>query len=100
MPPREAISFASICRAKPDPRLQNPAMGFFWGVDQDLIAGAKFFFGDVETKNPGNSSSDGRAHYRNRLGVVELVEKEPLMFATVENGEPFFLPKYKKTPKF
>ena len=74
-------------------------MGFFWVLDQDLMAGANFFFGDVETKNPGNSSSDGRAHYRNRLGVVELVEKEPLMFATVENGVPFFLPKYKKNAK-
>ena len=31
-------------------------------------------------------SSDGRARYRNQSGVVELVEREPLMFARVENG--------------
>ena len=61
------------------------------------MAGANFFFGDVETKNPGNSSSDGRAHYRNRLGVVELVGREPLIFARVENGVTKFSPKKQQT---
>ena len=69
-------------------------MDFFWGVDQHYIASAKyFFFGDVEAKKPGNSLSDGRAGYRNRSGVVELVGRERLMFARVENGVTNFLPK-------
>ena len=33
-----------------------------------------------------NSSSDGRARHRNRPGVVDLVGRDPLMFAKVENG--------------
>ena len=37
-------------------------------------------------KKPGKSSSDGRARYRNRSSVVEIVGREPLMFAKVENG--------------
>jgi hypothetical protein len=32
------------------------------------------------------SSSDDRARHCDRSGVVELVEREPLMFAEVENG--------------
>ena len=44
------------------------------------------FFGYLEIKKPGKSSSYGRARYRNRLGVVELVGREPLMFARVGNG--------------
>jgi|TARA_B100000524_G_scaffold119641_1_gene58749 hypothetical protein len=52
---------------------------------------------DVETKIR-KSSSDSRARYRNRSGVVELVGREPLMFAIVENGVTKFSPKLKKTP--
>ena len=37
-------------------------------------------------------SSDGRARYRNQSGVVELVEREPLVFARVENGVTKKLP--------
>jgi len=32
------------------------------------------------------STSDGRARHRNRSGVVDLVGREPLMFAKFENG--------------
>jgi len=32
------------------------------------------------------SSSDGRAHHHNRSSVVELVGREPLIIARVENG--------------
>ena len=46
------------------------------------------------------SSSDGRAHHRNRLGVVELVGREPLIIAGVENGVIKLSPKRQKTPKF
>ena len=37
-------------------------------------------------QKPGKSSSDGRARLRNRSGVVELVGREPLMSAKVENS--------------
>jgi len=45
------------------------------------------------------SSSDGRAHHRNRSGVVELVGREPLIIARVENGVTKFSPQRQKTPK-
>ena len=56
-------------------------MGFFLGVDQHLIAHSgrdakKNVFGDMLNQkmgNPKKSSSVGRAFYRNRSGVVELV---------------------------
>ena len=37
-------------------------------------------------QNPGNSSSSVLVRHRNRSGVFELVGREPLMFAKVENG--------------
>ena len=41
---------------------------------------------DVRTPKPGNSSPSVLVRHRNRSGVVELVGREPLMFARVENG--------------
>ena len=46
----------------------------------------KPFFDDFEPKKPGKSSPYVLVPYRNRSGVVELVGREPLMFAKVENG--------------
>ena len=37
-------------------------------------------------QKPGNSSPSVLVRHRNRSGVVELVGREPLMFAKVENG--------------
>ena len=37
-------------------------------------------------------SSDGRARYRNRSGVVEFVERDRLLFASLENGMTKFSP--------
>tara|TARA_B100000524_G_scaffold106273_4_gene51363 strand:- start:1624 stop:1884 length:261 start_codon:yes stop_codon:yes gene_type:complete len=48
----------------------------------------------------GKSSSDGRARYRNRSGVVELVGKAPSMFARVENGVAKSLPKNQNRQNF
>jgi len=45
-------------------------------------------------------SSDSRAHLRNRSGVVDLVGREPLIIARVENGVTKFSPQRQKTPKF
>ena len=40
----------------------------------------------ISSSKTVKSSSDGRAHHRNRSGVVEFVGREPLIFARVENG--------------
>ena len=60
----------------------------------------KLFFDDVRTPKPGKSSPFVVVRHRNRSGVVELVGREPLMFARVENGVTKFSPKRQKTPKF
>ena len=53
--------------------------------------------GKGQNENPENSSSSVPALYRNRSGVVELVGREPLMFARVENGVTKFSTKRKIT---
>jgi hypothetical protein len=45
------------------------------------------------------SSSDGRARHCNRSGVVDLVEREPLIIARVENGVTKFSPQRHKKAK-
>ena len=45
------------------------------------------------------STSDGHAHHRNQSGVVELVEREPLIIARVENGVTKFSPQRHKKAK-
>ena len=57
------------------------------------------FFDKVQTQKPGKSSLSVLAHDRNRSGVVELVGREPLIIARVENGVTKFSPKRLKTPK-
>ena len=69
-------------------------MGFFWDVDKDSMVGAKkkLFFDDFPLQKTVKSTSDGRAHLRNRSGVVELVGREPLIIARFENGVTKFPP--------
>ena len=50
--------------------------------------------------NPGKSSPPVRKPYRNRSGVIELVGREPLIIARVENGVTKFSPQRQKTPIF
>ena len=63
-------------------------MGFFWGVDQDAIVDLlkKLIFDKVRPQKPGKSSLSVLVHDRNRSGVVELVGREPWMFAKVADG--------------
>jgi len=77
-------------------------MGFFWGVDQDetLDLLKKLFFDKVRTQKPGKSSLSVLVQSRNRSGVVDLVGREPLIIARVENGVTKFSPQRQKTPKF
>ena len=44
------------------------------------------FFNAFPPQKNVKASSDGRARHRNRSGGVELVGREPLIFAKVENG--------------
>ena len=76
-------------------------MGFFWGVDQDSIVDLlkKLFFDKVRTQKPGKTSLSDLVNDRNRSGVVELVGREPLIIARVENGVTKFSPQRQKTPK-
>ena len=60
----------------------------------------KLFFDKVLTQKPGKSSLSVLVHGRNRSGVVELVGREPLIIARVENGVTKFSPQRQKTPKF
>jgi hypothetical protein len=58
------------------------------------MPGAKkiFFFHAFPPQKTVKSSSDGRARHRNRSGVVDLVGREPLIIARVENGVTKFSP--------
>ena len=60
----------------------------------------KLFFDDFNPLKPENSSLSVLARHRNRSGVVELVGREPLIIARVENGVTKFSPKRQKTPFF
>jgi hypothetical protein len=53
------------------------------------------FFDDVRTQKSGESSPSVLVRHRNRSGVVELVGREPFMFARVENGVTKFSTKRK-----
>ena len=55
---------------------------------------------EPRTQNPGKSSPYVLVPYRNRSSAIELVGREPLMFAKVEDGVTKFWPKKQKTTKF
>ena len=76
------------------PGHENPAMGFFWGVDQDetLDLLRQLFLDKVRTPKPGKSSLSVLVQSLNRSGVVELVGREPWIIARVENGVTKFSP--------
>jgi len=60
----------------------------------------KIFFDKVRTQKPGKSSLSVLVHGLNRSGVVELVGREPLIIARVENGVTKISPQRQKTRKF
>ena len=84
------------------PRSRKSGYGLLLGCRSGLDRGPfeKTFFDKVRTQNPRNSSLSVLAHDRNRSGVVELVGREPLIIARVENGVTKFWPQRQKTPKF
>ena len=88
------------------PRSRKSGYGLLLGCsDQDSMPGTKknlLFFYAFPPQKTVKSTSDGRARHRNRSGVVELVGREPLIIARVENGVTKFSPQRQKekTPKF
>ena len=92
---------ASICHAITDPpvtKIRLPWYGLLLGCQSGLDGGHNFFL--FPPQKTLKSSSDGRAHHRNRSGVVGLVGREPLIIARVENGVTKFSPQRQKTPNF
>ena len=79
---------------RPDPPdLENRAMGFFWGVDRDCLvpvdrgSDKQTFFCAFQKKIGKIFTGFSDPLYRiNRSGVVELVGRDRLLFATVEIG--------------
>ena len=83
------------------PRSQKSGYGLLLGcrLPQDLDGGHEknnFFYAFPPQKTV-KSSSDGRDRHRNWSGVVDLVGREPLIIARVENGVTKFSPKRQKT---
>ena len=89
--PRIVVFWPAFVTRILTPRSRKSGYGLPLGYRSPLDAGHKkhFFltmFEKIIGQKPGKSSSDGRARHCNRSGVVELVGREPLVFAKVENG--------------
>ena len=97
--PKTARGYIQARRAKKDcfwpfvtriltPRSRKSGHGLLLGCRSPLDAGhEKKDFDAFPPKKAVKALSDGRARHRNRSGMVELVRREPLIFARVENGE-------------
>ena len=85
----------------PRPQSRKSGYGLLLGCRSPLDGGLfeKPFFDDFDPPKPGNSSLSVLAHHRNRSSVVELVGREPLIIARIENGVTKFSPQRQKTPK-
>ena len=76
------------------PRSRKSGYGLLLGYRSPLDAGRekKSLFSYFSSSKTVKSSSDGRARHHNRSGVVDLVGREPLIIARVENGVTKFSP--------
>ena len=86
---------ASICHAITDPGSRKYGYGLLLGCRSPLDAGREpppLFSHAFPPQKTVKSSSEGRARHRNRSSVVELVGREPLIIARVENGVTKFSP--------
>ena len=72
------------------PRSQNSGYGLILGYRSGLDSGREknFFLTNFDHQNRENLHAliSVSAYDRNRAGVVDLVGREPLMLAKVENG--------------
>ena len=95
---------ASIFHAITDPPVTKirlwASLGCKSPLDGEPFKKTYLFFDDFEPNKSGKSSTSVLVPYCNRSGVVELVGREPLIFARVENSVTNFSPKRQKTPKF
>jgi len=100
--PRIAFFLPAFVTRLLTPRSRKSGYGLLLGCRSGLDSGPfdKPFFDDIDPKKPGKSSLSFWARHRNRSGVVELVGREPLIIARVENGVTKFSPQRQKTPKF
>ena len=91
---KNGFFWASICHAITDPPVTKSGYGLLLGCRLGLDFGPFeiLFFDKVLTPKPGKSSLSVLVHGRNRSGVVELVGREPLIIARVENGVTKFSP--------
>ena len=101
-PPRNTFFWPAFVTRILTPRSRKSGYGLLLGCRSGFDAGheKKTFFNAFPPQKTVKTSSGGRARHRNRSGVVELVGREPLIFARVENGETEFSPEKQKTPKF
>ena len=82
------------------PRSRKSGYGLLLGCRSGLDFGTyekTFFWQSSNPKTGRKSSLSVLVHGLNRSGVVELVEREPLIIAGVENGVTKFSPKRQKT---
>ena len=95
---------ASIFHAITDPPVTKIRLWASLGCksprDGEPFKKTYLFFDDFEPNKSGKSSTSVLVPYCNRSGVVELVGREPLIFARVENSVTNFSPKRQKTPTF
>ena len=84
------------------PRSQKSGYGLLLGCRSPLDFGPLFDFFLLTKFEPQNWENlhSLLVHGRNRSGVVELVGREPLIIARVENGVTKFSPQRQKAPKF
>ena len=102
--PRRAFFLLAFVARKMTPRSRTSGYGLLLACRSSLDAGLfskkkkLTMFENILGQKPGKSSPSVLVRHRNRSGVVDLVGREPLMFARVENGVTKFSPKRQKTP--
>ena len=88
---------ASIFHAITDPPVTKirlwASLGCKSPLDGEPFKKTYLFFDDFEPNKSGKSSTSVLVPYCNRSGVVELVGREPLIFARVERRDKIFAEK-------
>ena len=95
----ELLFWPAFVTRKMSPRSRKSGYGLLLGCRSGLDGGREkktFFSCFSSSKNHEIKTSDGRARHRNRSGVVDLVGREPLIIARVENGVTKFSPKRRR----
>ena len=81
-----------FCRANTTPRSRKSGYGLHLGCESAPVESGReslpYFLVTLEQKwaKTKKTAYDGRALYLDRLGIVELVGRDRLLFMRVENG--------------